>query len=214
MKNLDVTIVSDVICPWCFIGTRRLGQVLGAMDDVAPRLRYRAFLLDADVPPEGADLRERLRRKYGVDPEGMFRRIEEAARDTGITLDFSRITRTPNTVAAHTLLRHAVDKGTQPALSEALFAAYFLDGQDIGEAGVLAAIAVAHGFTHDEALRLAGDAAELAATRMEAEEAAQAGVRGVPFFVFANRLALSGAQPSHVFREAIARALAPADVAG
>jgi predicted DsbA family dithiol-disulfide isomerase len=214
MQNLDVTIVSDVICPWCFIGTRRLQQVLTAMDDVAPRLRYRAFLLDADVPPEGSDLRDRLRRKYGVDPEGMFRRIEAAARDTGVALDFSRITRTPNTVAAHTLLRHAAHKGTQPALSDALFASYFLDGQDIGEAGVLAALAAGHGFTREEALRLAGDAAELAATRAEAEEAAQAGVRGVPFFVFASRLAVSGAQPSQVFREAIARAMASPESAG
>jgi len=206
---LDVTVVSDVICPWCFIGSRRLGQVLETVrDEIEPAIHYRPFLLDPSVPPEGADLRDRLRRKYGADPEAMFVRIEEAARQTGIPLDFTHVRRTPNTIAAHTLLRHAEPRGTQLALSDALFNAYFLEGQDIGQADVLASIAAGHGFTPEEVLVLLADDRERAATRAEAERAARAGISGVPYFVFGNRVAFSGAQPAHVFRAAIAQALA------
>ncbi len=207
-RPLDITIVSDVICPWCFIGTRRLDQVLAPMaGDVEPRIQYRAFLLDATVPPEGADLRDRLRRKYNADPDTMFARIEQAARDTGIPLDFATVTRTPNTIPAHTLLRHALPRGTQRQLLDALFAAYFLEGQDISVPDVLALLGKSHGFTGDEVRHLVTDAVELAQTQAEAAAAAQAGVGGVPYFVFGNRVGLSGAQPVHVFREAIGKAL-------
>ncbi len=206
-RPLDITIVSDVICPWCFIGTRRLGQVLATMPDVDARIQHRAFLLDPTVPPEGADLRDRLRKKYGADPEAMFVRIEQAARDTGIPLDFSNVRRTPNTIPAHTLLRHAAARGTQRQLSDALFSAYFLHGQDISAPDVLAAIAEPLGFAPEETRRLVTDPAESTHTRTEANAASQAGVGGVPYFVFGSRVGLSGAQPVHAFRAAIAQAL-------
>jgi predicted DsbA family dithiol-disulfide isomerase len=214
LPTLEITVVSDVICPWCFIGTRRLRKVLDAMEgEVTPQVRYQPFLLDPTVPPEGADLRDRLRRKYGADPDTMFARIEDAARQTGIALDFSIIRRTPNTIPAHILLRHAEARGTQGALSDALFTAYFLDGQDIGDTDVLAPLAASHGFSAAEARTLVADEREQAVTRDEAQAAARAGISGVPFFVFANRVALSGAQPAHVFRAAIAQALEGATTA-
>jgi predicted DsbA family dithiol-disulfide isomerase len=207
---LGVTVVSDVICPWCFVGSRRLRQVLDSMEDsVEPHVRYRPFLLDPSVPPEGVDLRERLRQKYRIDPELMFARIEEAARDTGIALDFSKVRRTPNTIPAHTLLRHAETRDTQWALGDALFTAYFLEGGDISDAGVLGSIGEQHGFTRADAIGIATDPVEQAATRADADAAARAGVQGVPFFVFSERIALSGAQPIHAFRTAIAQALQP-----
>lgn len=205
---LDITVISDVICPWCFIGSRRLAQVLDGMrDEVAPRIDYRPFLLDATVPPEGADLRDRLRKKYGIDPEGMFRQIEQVARDTGIPLDFSTVHRTPNTIPAHTLLRHAAARGTQLGLSDALFTSYFLEGQEVSDAEVLAALGVRHGFTAAEARALVTSEAEADATRVEALSAARSGVTGVPFFLFGGKVAFSGAQPAHVFRGAIAQAM-------
>jgi predicted DsbA family dithiol-disulfide isomerase len=205
---LEITVVSDVICPWCFVGSRRLRQVLDAMaDTVEPRVRYRPFLLDPSVPPEGVDLRERLRKKYGIDPELMFARIEEAARDTGIALDFSTVRRTPNTIPAHTLLRHADARNTQWALSDALFTSYFLEGGDISDPGLLGSLGEQHGFTRADAIAIATDPAEQAATRAEADASARAGIQGVPFFVFSERIALSGAQPIHAFRAAIAQAL-------
>jgi predicted DsbA family dithiol-disulfide isomerase len=209
MKNLEIDVISDVICPWCFIGSRRLEQALTPPPDgVTVGVTFRPFLLDPSTPKEGADLRERLRAKYGGDPEKMFANVEAAAHASGIPLDFSKVRRTPSTIAAHTLLRHAIAKGTQPSLARALFEAYFLEGRDIGDADVLAAIAIGHGFDADEAKRIVRDEEELATTRRDAQEAAASGVRGVPFFVLGQRLAVSGAQPAEVLREAIARAVA------
>ena len=208
MSTLTIDVVSDLVCPWCYIGTRRLDQVLKAMPEAtAATVRYRPFLLDASVPPQGADLRQRLRQKYGADPESMFARVEAQARATGIPLDFSRVQRYPSTLAAHTLLRHALEKGTQRALADALFTAYFIEGKDIGDAATVAQIAYEHGFSHEETLRLMGDANELAATRAEATALSQQGVSGVPFFIFNEKLAFSGAQPPEVFRGAIEEAL-------
>jgi predicted DsbA family dithiol-disulfide isomerase len=208
VKQLDIDIVSDVICPWCFIGSRRLEQALAPPPEgIEVGVTYRPFLLDPSTPKEGADLRERLRAKYGADPEKMFASVEAAARSSGIPLDFSKVRRTPSTIAAHTLLRHAIDKGTQAALARALFEGYFLEGRDIGDADVLAGIAGAHGFEADEAIRLVRDEGELARTREEAGEAAASGVRGVPFFVLGGRLAVSGAQSVEVLRGAIGRAI-------
>ncbi len=137
----------------------------------------------------------------------MFARVESAARASGIPLDFTKVTRTVSTIAAHTLLRHAIAKETQPALALALFSAYFLEGLDIGEIDTLARLASAHGFTVDEATGLLRDDTELARTREEAAAAAESGVQGVPFFVLDGRLALSGAQPVETFRAAIDKVL-------
>lgn len=208
MAKVDIAVISDVICPWCFIGSRRLTQVLDGADEVEATITYHPYLLDPTVPPEGMDLRERLRSKYGVDPEQMFRQIEQAARDTGIPLDFSRVQRTPNTIPAHTLLRHAAPRGSQLTLSDALFTAYFLDGQDISDPEVLATIASRVGFTADEARGIVTSAQELQVTRDEAAAASQAGIRGVPFFVFNNKVGFSGAQPAHVFRQALEKVTA------
>jgi predicted DsbA family dithiol-disulfide isomerase len=205
---LHIDVVSDIICPWCFIGTRRLSQALAATPGAAVEVEYRPFLLDPTIPAEGVDLRERLRKKYNADPETMFSRVEAAARETGIPLDFSRVRRTVSTVRGHTLLRHAVAKGTQRALGDALFDAYFLQGRDIGEPETLAAIAEPHGFALDETLALLRDEAEDGQTRAEAAEAAQSGIQGVPFFIFDRRLAVSGAQAVPVLRGALERAIA------
>jgi len=210
MTPLRIDIVSDVICPWCFIGARRLDEALRSLPEpVEAIVTYHPFQLDPGTPPEGVDLRERLRQKYGGDPEQMFGRVEAAAREAGIPLDYRKLRRTFSTLAAHTLLRHAAAKGTQKALSEALFSAYFLEGQDIGDKALLAGLAVLHGgFGAGEAERLMRDETELEATRTEAAAMSGQGITGVPFFVFNGKLALSGAQPLEVFRDAIAQATA------
>ena len=210
MPAIDIDVVSDVVCPWCFIGTRNLELALESLPDVQATVRFRPFLLDPDTPPGGADLRERLRHKYGVDPDTMFGRVEAAARASGIPLDFSRVRRSVSTVAAHTLLRTALEVGgpaSQGALARAIFQAYFLEGRDVGQADVLVELATAQGIDDGAARRALGDEAELARTREEASEAAAGGIRGVPFFILAGRFALSGAQPSDVMRSAVTRAL-------
>jgi predicted DsbA family dithiol-disulfide isomerase len=203
---LTIAIVSDVVCPWCFIGTSRLEKALESFPDLDAQVTYLPFLLDPSTPPEGADLRERLRKKYGGDPEAMFGRVEAAARETGLALDFSKVRRSVNTLKAHTLLRHALAKGTQRALAKALFGAYFTEGRDVGDEAVLLELAQAHGFSGPEAEALLHDAAELATTKDEASAMAKEGIDGVPFFILGDHLAVPGAQPVQVFRDAIARA--------
>jgi predicted DsbA family dithiol-disulfide isomerase len=205
MASLPITIVSDLVCPWCFIGTRRLDLALDSLPEIQASIRYRPFLLDLGAPPEGTDLRASLRRKFG-DPEPMFRRVEAAARESGIPLDFAKVQRAPSTLAAHTLLRHAEARGTQRALAKALFAAYFLEGEDIGDPAVLARHGSSHGFSEAEALGLVRDEAGRQITRVEAQKAAAEGVSGVPFFILGGRHGLSGAQPVETFRQALTKA--------
>jgi predicted DsbA family dithiol-disulfide isomerase len=206
---LSIDIVSDVICPWCFIGVRRLDQALDSLGkSIDATVAFHPFLLDPSIPAGGSDLRERLRAKYGVDPDKMFGRVEAAARETGIPLDFANVRRTPSTIAAHTILGHALEKGTQRALAGSLFSAYFLEGKDIGDPAVLGDIAVTHGFDRDEAIRIATDATELTRTRAEAAASAARGITGVPFFVFGGRVGVNGAQSVDVLRGAIGKAIA------
>jgi predicted DsbA family dithiol-disulfide isomerase len=206
---LSIDIVSDVVCPWCFIGHKRLEQTLESFPTPPEtKIVFRPFLLDPSIPPEGADLRARLRAKYGADPDKMFANVEAAARSAGIPLDFAKVRRTPPTIPAHTLLRHAIAKGTQRSLADAFFRAYFLEGKDLGDTDVLSSIAAEHGFDREEARALATDRSELAATRAEAEEMRSRGISGVPFFVFGGAVGVSGAQTPDVLRAAMAKAMA------
>lgn len=204
---LSVDIVSDVVCPFCFIGKRRVEQALAEEGITDAEVTFHPFLLDPGTPREGEDLRARLQKKYGGDPEQMFGRVEAMAQESGIPLDFAKVRLAANTVGAHTLLRHAKAKGTQTALAEALFAGYFLDGLNVGDDEVLVSLATKHGFDATEARALLASEDERRETRAEAEDAARQGIRGVPFVVFGGELAVSGAQPVTVFRQAVARLL-------
>ncbi len=212
MQSLSIEIVSDFVCPWCFIGKRRLELALASRPEVKAEWSYRPFLLDPATPEAGADLRERLLRKYG-DPEPLFRRVENAAKENGIDLDFSKIRRSVSTVRAHTLSRHAIAKGTQRALVESLFTAYFMEGRDISAMDVLVELAEKAGFEPAECITLLESPRELQETREAAAEAAEQGVSGVPFTVMAKpgsaqHFAVSGAQAPEMFGKAIDRALA------
>jgi predicted DsbA family dithiol-disulfide isomerase len=204
MSAVEIDVYADVVCPWCFIGHRRLESVL--RDEPDAIVRHHPYILQAGAPPEGEDLHAMLRDRYGTEPQAMFARVEEAAHDSGIPLDLSKQPMTYNTVAAHTLLRHASGNETQRALLGALFSAYFIDARNIADADVLADIASHHGFSADEARRLVSDPAELSITVRESGAAAQRGIRGVPLFIVNRRLVLSGAQSEETFRETIRKA--------
>jgi predicted DsbA family dithiol-disulfide isomerase len=204
-EPVTIDVYADVVCPWCYIGTERLEQVLAAHAGAPPVVRYRPFLLQPDTPDDGVDIPAMLRRKYGADPQQMFARVEAAARDSGQTLDLARQPRMYPTERAHTLLRHAEARGTQRALARALYRANFDEGRNIADPDVLAALAADHGFTADEARALVTSPAELAATGAAVEDARRLGIRGVPFFVFNGRVAVSGAQPVAVLRDALTR---------
>jgi predicted DsbA family dithiol-disulfide isomerase len=202
--SVDIEVISDVICPWCFIGTRRLQQALASMPEVSANVMMRPYFLDPTTPSEGQDLRERLRAKYGGDPDQMFGRVEEAARSSGIPLDFSKIRRTVPTLKAHTLLRVALTRKTQPAFSDALFSAYFLEGKDVSDTHILSQIAQTYGgFTDQDVKTLLSSQQALTQTRLEAKAAAELGIGGVPFFMFNDRVVVSGAESVERFQAAI-----------
>jgi predicted DsbA family dithiol-disulfide isomerase len=209
-KSITIDLFSDLVCPWCFIGATRLEQALeGLVDEVTAEVCYHPFFLDPNVPPAGVSIPDMLRKKYGADPRQLWARVESAARESGLALDLSLQPLMYPTAAPHTLLRHAEGKGTQRALASELFRAYFQDAANISDPAVLADIAERHGFTRAEALALLNAPEELELTREAAISAAQGGIRGVPFFIFGGRLAVSGAQSVSVLQAAIRQALEP-----
>jgi len=206
----EIELFSDFVCPWCLIGTHRLERVLDDLDITEDtRIRYRPFMLDPNTPPEGKNIPEELRRKYGRDPAPMFARVEAEARASGIKLELAKQPLMLPTARAHTLMRHTpVER--QHALAKDLFEAYFLDARNISEIDVLTELGIAHGHVADEVARWLSDPDELATTKRAAEQAARMGIQGAPFFIIDSAIAISGAQPEDVFRRALLQAREPA----
>jgi Predicted dithiol-disulfide isomerase involved in polyketide biosynthesis len=203
-KLLKIDVFTDVVCPWCLVGSARLDRAVAELpEDVEVVIENHPFYLDPTVPPEGVDVGEMLRAKYGRDPSEMWARVEGEAKKAGIALDLSRQPRMFNTAKAHTITRMSRANGNQHELANAIAAAYFLEHRQINDDNVLADIAVAHGWDRGDALDAMNDAHELAITEQLATDAAAQGIRGVPFFVFGEKYALSGAQPDEVFRQAL-----------
>ena len=209
--RLHIDLFADIVCPWCFLGSVRLERVLASLGRPA-RVVHHAFMLDPNTPEAGDDIPARLQRKYGVPPEQLWARLEAEARKSDLQLDLSKQRLSYPTARAHTLLRAAKAKGTQRALTHDLYRAFFQKARNINDPAVLADIAAPHGFTADEVARLTGDEAALRETREEARAAAAAGISGVPFFVFDERLAVAGAQPEEVLRQAIDQAISTAAI--
>lgn len=207
-KILKVDVFTDVVCPWCLVGSARLDTALAALpDDVEVVVENHPFYLDPSVPPEGVDVGEMLREKYGKDPREMWARVEGEAKKAGIDLDLSQQPRMFNTAKAHTITRLAKPMGIQHELANAIAEAYFLEHRQINDDNVLADIAVAFGYDRGDALDAMNDENELSITEQLATQAAQQGIRGVPFFIFGEKYALSGAQPDEVFAKALAQTI-------
>lgn len=209
-RKLKVDIFTDVVCPWCLIGSVRLDKAIAELpDDVEVEVENHPFYLDPSVPAEGVDVAHMLKTKYGRDPEEMWARPQAEAKKSGVDLDLSRQPRMFRTAKAHTITRLAKSLGTQHALANAIADAYFLEHRQINDDAVLADIAAEHGFDREEALRLMNDPRELTTTEQLAASAAGQGISGVPFFVFDSKFAMSGAQPEEVFQRAFAELLKP-----
>ncbi len=207
-KILKVDVFTDVVCPWCLVGSARLDTALAALpDDIEVVVENHPFYLDPSVPPEGVDVGEMLREKYGKDPKEMWARVEGEAKKAGIDLDLSQQPRMFNTAKAHTITRLAKPLGIQHELANAIAEAYFLEHRQINDDNVLADIAVAFGYDRGDALDAMNDENELSITEQLATQAAQQGIRGVPFFIFGEKYALSGAQPDEVFAKALAQTI-------
>jgi predicted DsbA family dithiol-disulfide isomerase len=207
-RIVKVDLFTDIVCPWCLIGSARLDKAIAALPvEITVDVENHPFYLDPNTPSEGYDVAEMLRAEYGRDPKAIWARAEGEAKKSGIDLDLSKQPRTFPTQKAHTLIRLARPKGTQHALANAIAAAYFLEHRQVNEPEVLAEIATRHGFTREEALGDIADPRELEVSHELAISAAQQGIQGVPFFVFEGRFAMSGAQPEEVFEMAFKRAL-------
>ncbi len=195
---LSIDILSDPVCPWCYIGKGQLDRARAARPDVALALRWRPFELNPDMPRAGADRRAYLEAKYGAD--GVARsqeRLETLAAALGLPLAFDRVLRVPKTRDAHRLIHLAGHAGRQEAVVDALFRAYFTQGADLADPQVLAAIATAAGV---DPAPLAGDGGA------DAVEAALAQARmmrvtAVPTYVVAGRYVLSGAQDARTWAD-------------
>jgi predicted DsbA family dithiol-disulfide isomerase len=208
MNRIEIAVYSDFVCPWCFIGSRRLQEALESFGHLDVVTRRHPYALYPNLPADGIDLRASLAQRYQQSPEHLFAPVEAAGRQVGLPLDFSKITSVYSTVDAHTLVRHAQRKGTAGALTDDIFSAYFLNGRNIADRDVLSDIAVPHGFTKPEAHALLDDADERQRTVDDVQQAIKSGVKGVPLYVINGREAISGAQAPSVFARAVERAIA------
>lgn len=201
-----IDVVSDVVCPWCFLGKRRLDAALAQTG--AAEVRWRPFQLDPTIPADGLDRKAYMRAKFGDGPRlgEVHQRLAALGREVGVAFDFEAIRRAPNTLDAHRLIRFASEAGRADAVVEGLFSAYFEQGRDIGDRAVLAEIAAQAGLGDVEARLASDEGAE--EVRQDIEEAQRGGVQGVPFFIFASKYAVSGAQPAEVLAQAIGQARA------
>ena len=205
-----IDVLSDVVCPWCYIGKRQLESALPAAADRA-HVRWHPFELNPDLPREGIPRRQYVETKFGARgrADEVYARVRAAGENVGLRLDFERIVHQPNTFDAHRLIAWAQsrsDATMADRLVEALFRAFFVDGRDIGHRDELADIAAASGFERLEARSML-DSDEAAADVMEMRRRVrEMGVGGVPFFIFDGKVAVSGAQPPDVLQEAMAQA--------
>lgn len=203
--RFTIDVVSDVICPWCFLGKRRLDAALAALDmDVF--IRWRPYMLDPTIPPEGLDRHQYMLNKFGAEKlKTIHDPLIEAGKELDVPYHFDLITRTPNTLDAHRLIRwaHTVDRQTE--MVERLFMAYWSEGKDVGDRDVLAACAGEAGINAAQIRELLGTEQDVEETRAEIQHATNIGVTGVPTFILAQSYALVGAQSPAVLVDAISR---------
>ncbi len=198
--RLAIEVVHDLVCPWCFLGLRRMFRTLHRRPDILFDVTWRPFLLNPDMPRSGMTRSDYVIRKFGGEERArrLYASITEIGRAEGVTFRFERIRRTPSSVDAHRLVRWAAQVGRGSEMVEALFSAYFTDGRDIGDHLVLTAIAVACGLDGSAAQAfLAGDA-DVDAVHGENLRAHRLGINGVPCFVVGGRHAIAGAQEPEV----------------
>lgn len=210
MKTLTIDVVSDVVCPWCYVGKRRLEGALALWaaehPDITPQVRWHTFQLNPDMPQEGIERVEYVRNKFGDRADSIYERVAGVGKELGIDFAFDRIARQPNTVVAHSLIAMAEPGEAQDRMVEALFKGYFLEGKDLTDAIQLMEIAVTAGMTPELAKQTLEDA-ELHTQTLDSDQAArEMGITGVPFFIFNRQVGLSGAHESKTLVQAMLEA--------
>lgn len=216
MPAVKLDILSDPICPWCYIGKTHLDKALAEVPDHPFVIEWHPFQLNPDMPREGMDRREYLERKFGG-KEGAVKAyapVVEHAEKAGLTINFEAMQRTPNTLDAHRLIHWAGVEGKQTQVVDALFKAYFVDARDIGDHAVLADVAQEAGMEADVATRLLEGDSDVQAIRDRDAHSRKMGVSSVPTFIVANQHAVPGAQPPELWKQVIEDILQQLKAAG
>jgi predicted DsbA family dithiol-disulfide isomerase len=198
--RLGIEIVHDLVCPWCFLGVRRLMRTLRRRPDLLFDLTWRPFLLNPDMPRAGMARPDYVIRKFGGEDRArrLYASITEIGRSEGISFRFDLIRRTPYSVDAHRMVRFADRFGQADAMVEALFSAHFTDGLDISDPALLATIASSCGLDGGLARRFLAGNTEIDAVHADNLRAHRLGINGVPCFVISGRHAIAGAQEPEV----------------
>ena len=202
-KTLRIEIFADIICPWCYIGKKRLEKALQDRPQIEVALTWRGFLLNPSIPQSGIDRKQYLLSKFGHAASSVYSRIEQAGKQTGINFNFDAIKRTPDSRSIHELIIATDFNGYQ--LSELFYKAYFIEGKDISDKNIQTDILGAFDAKLHPTQEKIMDAKET--LKSDLIEAKEIGIDGVPFFIFNSQLSLAGAHPEHILLTTIDAAL-------
>jgi predicted DsbA family dithiol-disulfide isomerase len=214
-QPVRIDVVSDVVCPWCFIGKRRLEKAIALNPDIPVEVHWRPYFLNDWIPREGISREQYLTTKFGS-PErykGIAQRVSAAASAEGLTYAIDKISRQPNTLDAHRLIRWADATGKAAEMKQKLMDLYFTVGADLTTHAVLVQAAVDIGLDPEDIRAALESDRDVAEVEREALSAKEAGIEGVPCFIFSGKFAVSGAQEPEYLAEAIARIAQAADAA-
>jgi len=205
LKPLIIDVVSDVVCPWCYIGKRRIEEALKLAPDVPVQVNFRPFFLNPWVPREGISREQYLTTKFGSAEayKGIAGRVVAAAEQEGLSYQPDRVARQPNTIDCHRLIHWAGAVGKAPEMKQRLMELYFRDGGDLTDVDVLVQAAADCGLDAGDVRRRLATDEDVALVSAQAQEAADKGISGVPTYVFAQKYAVSGAQDPQMLARAI-----------
>ncbi len=212
---MKIDIIFDTVCPWCYIGKRRLEMALSMRPQIKAKPNWRPFLLNPEMPPEGIDRTAYLVKKFGSESRvrRIYGAIGEAGQSVEIDFAFERIDKTPNSVDSHRLVRFAHERGLADGVAEALFVEFFINGRDIGDLRVLTEIGAANGLDAKEVEAYLNTDADVDTIHDENVRAHRLGINGVPSFAFNEKFVISGAQEPQVLVRMLDAALATEDAA-
>jgi predicted DsbA family dithiol-disulfide isomerase len=214
-QSVRIDVVSDVVCPWCFIGKRRLEKAIALNPDIPVEVHWRPYFLNDWIPREGIAREQYLTTKFGS-PErykGIAQRVSAAAAAEGLTYAMDKISRQPNTLDAHRLIRWAEGIGKAAEMKQRLMDLYFSEGADLTNHAVLVQAAADIGLGAEDIREALASDQDVAEIEREALSAKEAGIEGVPCFILGGKFAVSGAQAPEYLAEAIARVAQAADAA-
>ena len=207
---MKIQVFFDIVCPWCYIGKRRIEQAIALRPHVDARLSWRPFLLNQEIPPEGIDQTAYLIRKFGSETRvrRVYGAIAQAGESVDINFAFDRINRTPNSVDSHRFIRFAQQNGANESVVETLFFEYFINGMDIGRKEVLCDIGSRLGLQPKSVEAYLYSDEDINFVHDENTRAHRMGVNGVPAFIFNEKMIISGAQDPQIFARMIDAAFA------